>query len=177
MMMGNSYPSLIQDTGVIDRTFIIPCFKEQDKGIGDIVTTDEALNWLFNAAHHFYVVEHPHTKVRHLTELRTPIMIRELEKYRSIDSFNYWLKDYINLDILDVRTVQCTLDGVSSDNIFKNYQQFVDYIGGKSLNKQKFLQRLRLEYKLVSKSTHRRGTTNINCLHIEDDGGLIGDSA
>lgn len=179
MMMGNSYPSFIQDSALLDRMFIIPCFKKQDSVIRDIVVTDEALNWLFNAGYYFYVIEKRHTRVKNLSELRTPIMIRELEKYREIDSFVYWLKEYVDIDVLDNRAIQYTLEGKPSCDVFRNYHDFVLDIGGKPLSIQKFIQKLNLEYQLIVKPTYRRNMPTLRCFHIErdDDGGVIDDSA
>lgn len=168
MMIGNTYPTFIQDNAMIDRMFIIPCFKEQDKDIRDTITSDKALNWLFNAAHYFYIEKHPHTDVKHLSDLRTQIMLRELDKYRDIDSFIYWLKGYIGTDVLDHKLVQYTLNGTPSKEVYNDYRNCIEDAGGKPLSAPKFNQKLNLEFGLISKPTYRQGLTTVRCYQIED---------
>ena len=176
MMMGNSYPSFIQDSAIVDRMFIIPCFKKQDKGIRDLITTDEALNWLFNAAYHFYVEKHPHTNVKYLSDLKTPIMIRELEKYRETDGLVFWLKEFIGTDVLNPDIVQCNLNGLPSMHVYNSYREFTSMTGGGALSQRAFNQKLGLEYHLRSKVVRKPDCTVLRCFVI-DDGGVTNDGS
>jgi len=179
LMMGNSYPSFVQDSALLDRMFIIPCFKKQDSVIREIVTSDDALNWLFNAAYYYYVEKHPHKDVKYLSELKTPVMIREQEKYRESDSVYSWLRDYLGTDKIEIETVQLGLDGMPSGVVFKDYQQHAIDNGKRPLSNPKFIQQLNLDYKLVTKPTNSRDEhgipKTIRLFHIEDDGGIVDD--
>lgn len=176
MMMGNTYPSFIQDSAIIDRMFIIPCFKKQDKDIRELITDDVALNWLFNAAYYFYAEKQPHKQVRYLSDLRTPIMLSELERYRESDGLTFWLKDFLSTDVLPVDIVQHGLKGMSSTLVYNSYREFTSMTGGGVLSQRAFNQKLRLEYRLISKVVRKPDSSLQRCFVI-DDGGIIDDGA
>lgn len=151
LFIGNSYPILKQDNAIIDRFFIIPCKNKQEKTIRDLIVSDDYLNWLFNAAYHFYVVKHPHKYVKSLSELKTQLMLDEQAHYTDTDGFNSWMKDYLGVDILTVDAVKTGLIRQPSRDVYNNYNMFIQDAGGKPLTKMKFNTRLRLEYSLIIK--------------------------
>ena len=152
LLIGNDYPQTVQDTGIIDRFHIIPCENKIDQTVHDCITENSHLNWLFNAAHYYYVVKHPHTNVRSLSELRTPLMLRELDRYRDLDMFVSWIKDYLDIDEITVEDVQNGLDRRASNEVYNDYKYFVDNNGGMPLKRPKFNQKLLLEYGLDHKN-------------------------
>ena len=169
MMIGNTFPSFIQDNALINRFYCIRCSKEQDMDIRELLTNDDALNWLFNAGYHYFVVEHPHKNVKHYSDLKTQSMRQEEERYRNLDSFIYWIKEFCGIDDVDTKTIQYTLEGMSSSDVFRNYQESVSDNGGKPLNRQKFLQRLNVEFGLTTKYTYR-ADNSVRCFCLEDKG-------
>ena len=179
IMIGNSYPSFIQDSALIDRLHIIPCKKKQDSSIINLVTNDDALNWLFNAAYHYYVVEHPHTKYPRLSDMKTPVMIAEQEKYRDNDTIYSFLKDYLGTDNIDIKTVQLGLDGMPSGNVFKQYEERTKDDGKHPVSNPKFIQYLSVEYGLYTKPTNGRdehgNPKTIRLFHIEEGRGVVND--
>lgn len=152
LLIGNNYPAFIQDTAIYERLFIVECDTHQDKIVRDLVVDDEYVNWLFNAAYYYYVIKHPHTYVKSLSELRTPKMLRDLDKYRNTDPFIFWIKDYLDLDDITVEDVQNGLNRHRTKEVFNDYQHSVLSDGGKPLSAPKFNQKLRTEYGLESKT-------------------------
>lgn len=152
LLIGNNYPQFIQDTAIYDRLFIISCAIKQDKSIRDCVLENGHLNWLFNAAYYYYVVKHPQTDVNSLSELKTPQMLVDLDRYRDTDMFVSWIKDCLGIDDVTIETVQQGLNRWKSKDVYKNYQDYVLDEGGKPLSAPKFNQKLYQEYGLEKKT-------------------------
>ena len=148
MLMGNSYPPVAIDEAIIDRLAIIRCDKVQHQSIVGRIRSEEGLNWLFNAAYHFYVEEHPHTAVDDLSQLKTKSMREELEFYRNTDNFIFWIRECLDIDI-DKETVQNRLLKQPCIDVFNNYKSYSEETGSKPLSQKSFNARLRLEYGLI----------------------------
>jgi len=149
MMMGNTYPSFILDSAILDRMHIIPCMVKQDRSIRNLVTNEDALNWLFNAGYLFFVEKHPHTLVSNLSDLKTELMLKEQELYKETDGLIYWLKDFIQSDTVEVSEVREALDGLRCSEVYAEYNQFTKSNGGMPLSSKSFNVRLRQEYGLM----------------------------
>lgn len=152
LFIGNNYPQFIQDNALYERLFIIECAVKQDRFIRDWIVDDDHLNWLFNAAHYYYVVKHPQTDVKYLYEMRTPKMLLDLDRYRDTDMFVSWIKDYLSVDDVTVEAVQNGINRRSSREVFKSYQDYVLDEGGKPVGAPKFNQKLYQEYGLEKKT-------------------------
>lgn len=152
LLIGNSYPSYQQDTAFLERCFIIGCSEKQDSSIRQLVLTDESLNWLFNAGYYYYVVKHPQTNVKTLSELRTAKMLVDLDNYRDSDPFVYWIKERLGTDEITIEGVQSYLERRCGTDVYKDYQMTVNEMGGKALGVQKFNTKLRQEYGLEYKT-------------------------
>lgn len=152
LLIGNDYPAFIQDTAIYERLFIIECDTRQDKSVRDLVVSDDHLNWLFNAAYYYYVVKHPQSSVNSLSELRTPKMLVDLDRYRDTDMFISWVKDYLELDEVTIEAVQQGLKRRRSKEVHDHYRNYVLNDGGIPLTSPKFNQKLYQEYELVTKA-------------------------
>lgn len=152
LLIGNDYPSFIQDTAIYERLFIIECDTRQDKSVRDLVVSDDHLNWLFNAAYYYYVVKHPQSSVKSLSELRTPKMLVDLDRYRDTDMFISWVKDYLDLEEVTIEAVQQGLRRRRSKEVHDHYRNYVLNDGGMPLTSPKFNQKLYQEYELIIKT-------------------------
>ena len=148
MMIGNTYPPVKIDNAMLDRWAIIPCNERQSSDVRNLVVTDDFLNWLFNAAYYFYVVKHPHKSVKTLSELRTPLMVAELVRYRDTDPFIIWIKDYLGIDEITVEIVQQCLEYRRSQDVFDNYRDTLERNGNKPLGRNNFYTKLYEDYDL-----------------------------
>lgn len=163
MMIGNTYPPVKIDNAMLDRWAIIPCNERQPSDIRDRVVMDDYLNWLFNAAYYFYVVKHPHKYVKSLSELRTKIMMAELDRYRDTDPFIIWIKERFGIDEVTTEVVQQCIEYQHSQEVFEDYQTTLSRNGNKPLGKNTFYTKLYEEYDLKivtitpSKQTSYRG--------------------
>jgi len=153
MLMGNSYPPLTIDNAVLDRIHIIPCNKKQDQSIRNLITSNEGLNWLFNASYLFYVEKHPHKNVNKLSDLKTKIMLEEQEKLYEMDGFIFWLKDYLGVSDLNREMVRESdrLIGVPVSTVYNHYKEYTRDTGGSPLSNRQFNLKLRSNYGIVSK--------------------------
>lgn len=151
LLIGNSYPAFLQDSGIYDRLFIIPCNVPQDSMIRRLIVADDHLNWLFNAGYYYYVVKQPHKQVNSLSKLKTPLMLNELAHYRDTDAFYLWIKDYLETDDISIELVQQSLTRQRSKTVYEDYKNHVLDDGGKPLSAMKFNAKLRQDYGLEKK--------------------------
>lgn len=148
LLIGNSYPAFIQDNAIYDRLFIIPCNIKQNSDIRKVVVADDCLNWLFNAGYLYYVVKHPQKDVNSISELKTPLMLEELGHYCDTDPFNFWIKDYLEIDDISTEIIQQGLNQKSSNAVWQDYRAYVLDNGGSPLSQPKFNAKLRQDYGL-----------------------------
>jgi len=167
MMIGNTHPPVKIDNAMLDRWAIIPCDKRQPPEVRNLVVTDDYLNWLFNAAYYFYVVKHPH-KDKNLPDLRTEVMMREVNRYRDTDPFIIWIKDFLGIDEITPEIVQQCLEYQRSQEVYDNYRDTLERNGNKPLGRNNFYSKLYEDYDLEvttitpSKETSYKGYRKVS---------------
>lgn len=146
---GNTFPEIdTSDSGILRRACVINCTANlEDTGIDwpRMMKDNEHKNWLFNAS--YYLWMNNKDKVPH--QMKSESMLEMESRMRLFNPLTNWMYEYFGT--LDKSTIRQKIVGKTLLELYESYDYFVRDLGGVSLSKHKFSEKIQNDYRLVYK--------------------------